>query len=329
MFDWVRFLEANHIHYVTSGPNVSRGHVAIKCPMCGSEDKSQHMSVHLKTGGWRCFRRPDAHKGGNPAGLVAALLKLSWQAAADLVGNNVHIPDNLLATVRELLTPGKHVPREPLTMPEEFREIGDQRSAQRFIEYLKGRDYTSKQIATLTKRYGMRYAISGPQKGRIIFPITFYGQLVTWTGRTIYPDQELRYKTHSANPEFEDHPAHGPINDYLLFFDRLLENKWDCDTLVLCEGPFDALKVSTLGLPYGIDASCFFTAAPSQTQIDLLYELVPNYRHRYLMLDQGTLATALKTQQHMQGLGFRVLTLPKSLKDPGLLNEKSLLEIVP
>jgi hypothetical protein len=328
-FDWVRFLETNHIHFVTSGPNVSRGHVAIHCPLCGSEDHSQHMSVNIKTGGWRCFRRPEMHRGGNPAGLVAALLGMSYGAAAELVGSNVHIPDNLLGTIRALLGPKQAPVQRRLILPGDFKPFDGRRSSERFVKYLQSRNYTMKQIATMTEEYGIRFATTGRQKGRVIFPIWFYGQLVTWTGRTIYDDQELRYLTLSADPETEDEPAHGPINDYLLFFDQLLENVEGCDTLILCEGPFDALKVSILGRRHGIDATCFFTASPSQTQIDLLFELVPNYKHRYLLLDQGTLATALKTQQLMQGLKFRVLTLPKSLKDPGLLNEKSLLEIVP
>lgn len=330
-FDWMRFLETNHVHFVTSGPNVSRGHVAIKCPMCGTEDKSQHMSIHLGTGGWRCFRRPEIHKGGNPAGLVAALLKISYGAAGELVGSNVHIPDNLLGTVRALLGPRVAPVRKKLHMPKEFRPISGQASSRRFVDYLKGpsRKFKTSQIERMTEEYGLRYATSGKYKGRIIFPVWFYGELVTWTGRTIYPDEELRYKTHSANPEWEDDPAHGPINDYLLFFDQLLENADDCDTLILCEGPFDALKVSILGRPHGIDATCWFTASPSRTQIDLFHELFAGYKKRFLMLDQGTLGTALKTQIAMQELKCGVLTLPKSLKDPGLISEKTLLDVVP
>lgn len=328
-FDWLRFLEANHVPFVTSGPNVSRGHVAIRCPMCGTADPSQHMSINLKEGWWRCFRRPDMHRGGGPAGLVAALLGISYGAAGELVGGNVIVPDNVLGTVRQLLdkTPAKAPAR--LRYPPEFKWIGGQMSARRFRKYLRDRKFTNEQIDRMSDEYGMRYAVSGPFRGRIIFPVWFYEKLVTWTGRTIYKDQELRYRTLSADPELEEHPAHGPINDYLLFFDELMRNEDGCDTLILCEGPFDALKVSMLGRPHGIDATCWFTATPSRAQIDLLYELFPGYRKRYLMLDAGTLATALKTQIDFHTLKCGILTLPKSLKDPGELTEKSLLEIVP
>lgn len=332
-FDWMRFLETNHIHFATKGSNVSRGHVAVRCPMCGSQDPSQHMSINLKTGGWRCFRRPESHSGGHPAGLVASLLNISMSAAIALVGQNVHIPDNLLGTVRTLLGPRKDAVPNPLKMPPEFRRFtpGKIASSRRFVDYLTGptRKFTYDQVMMMSEDYGLRYATSGKQKGRVIFPVWFEGNLVTWTGRTIYPDQELRYKTLSSDPEIEEVPAWGPITQYLLWYDDLLENVDDCDTLVLVEGPFDALNVSIRGRRHGIDSTCFTTAAPSAEQIMLLHDIVPSYKKRYLLLDQGTLATALKTQMAMQALKIRVLTMPKGLKDPGLLSEKQLLEIIP
>lgn len=330
-FDWLRFLESNSIHFRTTGANVSRGYVVVKCPMCGTEDHGEHMSINLNSGGWRCFRRPEAHRGGNPAGLVAALLGVSREAAGAIVGQNVHIPDDTLGAVRGLLNPAAEPIRARIRMPPEFKPIRDQRSGKRYREYLAGptRKFRASEIERLTDEYGLRYCTEGKFRGRIIFPVWYNGDLVSYTGRTIYPDQELRYLTLSTDPEKDDPPAWGPINDYLLFYDQLIENADDCDTLILCEGPFDALKVSVLGRRHGIDATCFFTAAPTQAQIYMLNDLVPTYRHRYLMLDAGTLATALRTQLDMQALDIHVLTLPKSLKDPGLLTEKQLLEIVP
>jgi hypothetical protein len=286
------------------------------------------MSINL-TGGWRCFRRPEAHRGGKPAGLVAQLLGISYEAAAALAGQNVHIPNDVLGTVKGLLGPKKIIAPDKLIMPDEFKPFDGQRSSSRFVDYLLGRDFTEKQIGRLTKQYGLRYATSGKMKGRIVFPVTYKGDLVSWTGRTIYSNEDLRYRTLSTDAEKDNPPAWGPINDYLLFHDQLEKNDWDCDTLILCEGPFDALKVSVLGRPYGIDATCFFTAAPTDAQIYKLFELVSLYRKRYLMLDAGTLATALRTQFDMQTLQCGVLTLPKTIKDPGLLSRRQLLKIVP
>lgn len=329
-FDWLRFLDTNSIHYRTSGPNVSRGFAVVKCPMCGAEDSGEHMSINLKSGGWRCFRRPDSHRGGHPSGLVAAILGISRDAARSLVGDNVHVPDDVLSAVNGLLKPAAHVNPSKIRMPPEFKPIRQQRSAKRYRDYLTGpsRMFKESEVDRLTDEYGLRYCTEGKFRGRIIFPVWHDGNLASWTGRTIYDDQELRYMTLSTDPEKDNPPAWGPINDYLLFYDQLMENADDCDTLILCEGPFDALKVSVLGRPYGIDATCCFTATPSQAQIHKLHDLVPLYRKRFLMLDAGTLAAALRTQFDMQALQFGVLTLPKSIKDPGLLRRDQLLKIV-
>lgn len=328
-FNWVQFLDSHHVHYVTSGPNVSRGHIATHCPFCGSQDPSQHMSLNLKHGGWNCWRN-DNHSGKSPVYLIQALISCSRERAQSIVGEGVFIPDDFLGAVRELVAPAQSTVQRQVTLPEEFKSFGARKpSAGRFERYLLGREFTQRQIDRMTRRFGLRYCTTGRFKGRIIFPVVFQGELMTYTGRTIYPDEELRYKTLSYDPELEEQPAVGPISDYLLFYDKLVANKADCDTLIYCEGPFDALKVNVIGRPHGICATCFFTSSPSQGQIDLAGDLIPIYRRRYLMLDAGTFATALRTQIDMSTLVHRVLTLPKHIKDPGLLTEQSLLNIVP
>lgn len=327
-FQWVQFLDSNHIHYATSGPNVSRGHIAVHCPFCGSQDPSQHMSLNLKHGGWNCWRNEN-HSGKSPVYLIQAMIGCSRERAQSIVGDSVFIPDDFLGTVQALIAPQQSAVRKPILLPPEFKRFEGQASARRFIEYLKGRDFTSKQIGRMSDRYDLRYCTAGKFRGRVIFPVTFEGNLMTYTGRTIYPDIELRYKTLSYDPELEEIPAVGPISDYLLFYDLLIKNRADCDTLIYCEGPFDALKVNVIGRAHGIAATCFFTSSPSQGQIDLAGDLVDVYKRRYLLLDQGTLATALRTQIGMSTLVHRVLTLPKAYKDPGLLTQKALLAIVP
>lgn len=328
-FNWMQFLESNHIHYASSGANVSRGHVAVKCPFCGAQDPSEHMSINLKHGGWNCWRN-DNHSGKSPVYLVQALISCSRERAQAIVGEGVFIPDDFLGAVRGLVAPTSAPVQRQVVLPAEFKPFGTGLpSARRFEAYLRGREFTPAQIDRMTRRYGLHYATSGKFKGRVIFPVTFEGKLMTYTGRTIYPDVELRYKTLSYDPELEEVPAVGPINDYLLFYDLLMENKADADTLIFCEGPFDALKVNVIGRRHGIAATCFFTSSPSRAQIDLAGDFVSVFKRRYLMLDQGTLGTALRTQMGMSTLVHRVLTLPKHVKDPGLLRERSLLDIVP
>ena len=94
----------------------------------------------------------------------------------------------------------------------------------------------------------------------------------------------------------------------------------DADTLVLCEGPFDALKVDVLGRDYGIAATCFFTSAPTDAQIALLHDLCPQFRRKVLLLDRGTLALAMRVNSRLAGLGVITREVSGDLKDPGVHN---------
>lgn len=332
VFDWERFFDQNGIPYAATGTNVSRGNVAIHCPFCGSSDEGQHMSVNLHGKGWRCFRRPD-HRGKGSARLVQALLGCTWERAKYLVGEAVYIPEDFNAQVHKLLAPPPPPIARKLKLPGHFKTIAERWSARPFLNYLTGpdRNFTMQQALRLTERYGMRYATQGAYKRRVVFPIHFEGKLVSWTGRAIDKGTEIRYKTLSDDPERAEREgegqALGPITDYLLWYDDALEA--DADTLVICEGPFDACKVDVLGRREGIVASCVFTSRPTNRQVELLHTLLPRFKHKLLLLDRGTLPTMLRVQSELTGLGLQLAELPRSLKDPGeFKSRKQLVEFV-
>lgn len=332
-FDWVSFLDANRIHYVTSGPNVSHGHVAVHCPFCGQADPSQHMAISTSGGGWKCWRNVE-HRGKAPAYLVASLLNITLERARDMVGGAVFIPEDFIGAVRDKIAPAAKVVRKGLKMPSEFVPIDDRYRCRNAVNYLMGdsRQFTRKQVMKFTDVYGLRFAIDGPYRGRIIFPVYQDGELKTWTGRHIDPRVELRYKTLTSKEEMvrEGDPiAAGPITDYLMWFDDLMENVDRSDTLLLCEGPFDGLKLRVEGARLGVEATCFTTAAPGRTQIDLLHQLAPRYKRRFLVLDQNTIHIALRVQWLAETLGLGVLQLPAHIKDPGLLTKDTLAALLP
>lgn len=324
MFDWTHFLERNNIpfssHHVTKGSQV-----AIHCPFCGPEDESQHLSISLKGRGWRCWRRPKSHVGKSPTKLIAALLNCSYDQAAAIAGTSIHLPQDFMGHVNRALSPPPQKSSRELELPSSFKPFGTYLPSERpFRRYLRGRDFTVREIDHyLTRDFDMHYCTQGPFRGRIVFPVYNDGELVTWTGRSIYADAFLRYMTLTSDEEkARDQlltPAAGPITDFLLWYDDLLHV--DADTICLCEGPFDGLKVRLLGEPHGVTATCLFTMDMSERQLDLLHELLPRFRRRYLILDKGTLPTALRLQGMLSGLGVRVHQLPKKLKDPGELAE--------
>lgn len=317
MFDWQGFLDSNSIPYRTSGANVSRGHVSVHCPFCGVDDPSEHMSINLDGRGWSCWRNK-AHAGIKPTRLVAALLDITPASAARLVGDSVFIPDDFIGTVRSKLAGNAGVADVDLRLPKEFKPIGDKPSARYFRRYLRGRGFTNKRIDLMTRRYGIYYCTRGRFKGRIVFTVVRDKKLQTWTARSIYAAAEQRYMTLSVNDE--DTPARSSINDNILWYDWL---KRGGETLVLCEGPFDALKVSVLGRKYGFKATCCFTAAPSEQQIELLYDVAPGFNRRLLLLDRGTLATSIRVSTALAAMKIQTILLPRHIKDPGDLSPLS------
>jgi len=326
MFDWPRFLDAHSIPHITSGPNVARDNIGVHCPFCGPEDQSYHMSISLAGKGWCCWRK-EGHRGKNPARLIQSLLGCSWEYAAQLVGLEGYVvSENFMEQVRASFAQTTKAPAgRSLHLPKEFRAFGKETIVTRpYFNYLKDRGF---QPDRLTKRYGVHFATLGAFKGRIIFTVHFEGRLVGWTARTIFTDGHPRYlalTTDEARAKQAGlEPAVGPLTNYLLWYDRLIKS--DADTLYLCEGPFDALKVSTLGRKHGIVATCFFTSSPSSSQLDALHELLPRFKHRALLLDEGTLHTAIRITGSLSGLGLKVILLPSNVKDPGELNETELL----
>lgn len=334
-FDWINFLERNGIEYVSEGPNVAKNNVNVHCPFCGAGDPSHHLGISLVGPWWGCWRDP-SHRGKSAARLVQALTGCSWPDAHAAVQEAASLPGDILGSVEALMNlprEGSVAPATSLILPKEFLPIADTRAAKFYWKYLRDRDYTDSQIGRLTKKFGIRYCRSGPFSGRIIFTIFHQGNLVTWTGRTIFPGETLRYKTLTSDRDRASvlglEPAAGNISEFLLWYDDLVADQ--NDTLFIVEGPFDALRVRTLGSRLGITATCFFTSAPSRTQMQLFYDLLPKYNKRYLLLDEGTLEKALKIESvlgdWLTGVGIDILQLPPKVKDPGELKKKEFIRL--
>lgn len=324
-FDWIAFLTNHNVEYVEKGPSVTRGNIAVRCPFC-LDDPSHHMSIHLEGRGWRCFRRPDEHKGRSPVALVAKLIGVSYAEAGRICGvNTSYLPEDFMSQINNYLEPARQeVMMRTLRLPAEFRKLdnGLGRRAQFFRYLINKRGFDAKDIPWLAEQFDLRFAVKGAFHHRIIFPITFEKKLITWTGRAINPTMSLRYLSLPTDQEAADRlglpPALEPISSHLLWYDRLKSFQTP-KVLYIVEGPFDALKVWYLGQQWGIVATCFFTATASEGQLDELHELLPRFRRKYLLLDQNTLPTAIRLHDMLATLGVQVRTLPKGIKDPALL----------
>lgn len=330
MIDWINFFDTRRIHYVDSGPNVARGNIACSCPWCGIDDPSEHLSINLDGKGFRCWRNKQ-HAGKNPVKLVQALLKCSWEQAEQIVGQKKSLPDDFMNKVKSSILKSD-IPKQLIypKIPIEFKTFVDRPSCKYHIGYLRRRGFTDHNIFRDTIDYDIYYATRGLYAGRIIFTVWFEGKLCGWTGRTIYDQEQVRYSTLTNNAEtaFErgETPAPFPISHYLLFYDRIANA--NADTIVLCEGPFDAWRVNLLGKDLGVVATCFFTSMLSDQQLNLLHEVLPRYKNKILLLDQNTFSKAARIKSDLVTLGVETKRLPISIKDPGEISDQKTLQEV-
>ena len=333
MFNWIMFFDEHGIEYVTSGPNVAQGNINVRCRFC-VDDPSHHMGISLKGKGWACWR-DKTHRGKSEARLVAVLLSIPMEEARRIVSGGTTISSTgIHDLVQVRLSPDDKVVDDRsrsrwLRLPDNFKKFEALPSSRRYYQYMKIRHYRYQQVREISDFYDVHYCNTGPFKGRIIFPVYYQGELVTWTGRSVYPHARVRYKTLTVDLEkakVEGTPvAMKRTSDLLLWYDQLVE--FPGQKLVVVEGPFDALRVDYFGRLGGVRATCLFGKNVSAVQMHLLHELVQYYPERYLILDQEASADALRMQMELAPLRFRVKQLPFGIGDPAGVSKKQLLEL--
>lgn len=320
-FEWIAFLNRHRVPYNTRGPNTPSGAITVACPFCGPADPSDHMVV-WRSGGWRCWRNHH-HRGKHPAQLVQALIHCSAAEAQRITATaSIPAPSDLARAIAGL-KPRQPTPVVGLEMPEEFRPLNSKDwAAKPFRQYLWDRGFKANSDY-LHWRYGLRYCTRGPFHGRLIFPVVHRGQLISWTGRTIYDNEENRYKSLTVNPEVAAKigmgPALAPINHHFLWYDWLTDMRsQEAHTFVLCEGPFDALKINVLGEPV-IVSTCWMGSEPTKQQIGLLHALVQPFKRRYVISDRDMPQKAIRIANTLTSLGFEAVSLPANVDDPAEL----------
>jgi hypothetical protein len=323
MFDWPQFL-------ATHGVAFSRlsSEVTLHCPYCGQADRSEHLSISLKGAGWRCFRNR-AHAGRSRSKLIQALLNVPLDEARRLAGEDTFTPSppdaDFAAHIAGLLweTPAT-APVGPLTFPTEFKPLRPlapmSHIGHPFWDYLRDtRKFSFDDGAWVAETYNLHYAARGPYRYRLIIPVyDAEGQLKTWTARSILPDEPLRYKTLPVGPrKGEEGPfaAQGPGS--LLLGLPLLLRLPNPEVLVLCEGPFDAFRITALGRQFGVYGTCLFGLNVSDAQINLLERLMTRFKRLVLLLDPDQEFLPWQVQGAIRPMHVHIGKLPEGVDDPG------------
>ena len=194
-----------------------------------------------------------------------------------------------------------------------------------FWAYLRDRGFPDGQIEELARHFRLHYAMQGEGAYRLIVPIyNADGELMTWTGRSIADDAKVRYKTLTVHPEAGEISARAPITDLLLDLPNL---NYGGSFLIICEGPFDVLKLWPYAERYNARVTCLFGKTISTAQIELLAGLRDGYYGCFLLLDPDAVMDSLRLRERLSAL--RVMSVnPSDDADPGEMNETQICDLM-
>lgn len=337
MIDWASFLRRHNIDFVEQGPSTAKGNVYVKCVWC-KDSENYYLGIHLCRGkrweGYGCWR-DQRHRGRDPRKLVGALLGIGLSEANRLLKLDGDAPGFVYGTISDRVAKMKSVDEVDdfkLKFPPEIKPIQNDAQSRIFISYLEERGFSEDEAIEACYRYKLRYAMKGPFSYRLIFPIRDEYELVTWTGRSVVEDEEVRYRTLSSDPEkaeAENLPrAMGPIT-YFLWNEREIV-KGNGNGLIVCEGPIDAIKLDYYCREsLGVWGTCLFGKTISNEQVYTLHQVAPYYGKKFILLDKDAGLVGRKLLTRLYHWGYRFLGMPRGkYKDVGAMPKDKLLDFI-
>lgn len=314
-----------NIEYKERGTDVGVGNVNIKCPWC-VDDKGMHLGIKVDGSKYGCWRNP-LHRGNELAYVLKQLLHIPLPSAYELLGKQwkdkkgVSVEEEEFMGVRKRLL-GEKEDKEKITELEllpEFKEVKKVGVTRKFWEYIRGRGFSEEECEKVINKYKIKCCLMGDWEGRLIIPIIIDNKLVSWIGRTIYKDEELRYKNLLSDKSVMK------VSEVLFNLDEV---KKGGQVLFICEGMFDSIKVQTY-LPSYHAATCLFTKNASKRQLALFYELKNKYQKFVVVLDKGEDRDAFRLLRQLEFLGNKVKRYELTeAKDPGELIKEQVDRIV-
>jgi hypothetical protein len=236
--DWRRLFTSLGIQWRDRGPNTRSGNVNIRCPFCNA-DPSFHLAVSEEIEAFICYR-DSRHAGRSFIRLLMALRNSRAQAISLLNGH-----------------PGRaQAPVAPIEVRVQSRtdrlwNSFEGAHSQPFARYLQEQRGFANPYRVI-ERYDLRSSNQGAWARRLLLPFRdLNNNIETWVGRAIDDARTPKYKMElSANP--------GAV-----YVPRKMRA-----TVILCEGPLDALKVAVA--TEDMDVSSIATAGKNVNTAKLL-----------------------------------------------------------
>ena len=300
MIDVIKILDACNTPYITKGNNVTDGDINIKCPFCGNDDPSEHCGINPNNGVWGCWRNAE-HRGKGLTRLIQKLIHCSVIEAEKLISSysiGVLVPIKRIKT--ELVEE---------TLPSNFAEITRSGIYEKFYNYLIRRNFNKTDIINVCKRYQLKGCLSGDYRYRLIIPYYDDYTLLGWTGRSIRDGEKLRYKT--SNKQIKK-------TLYNL-------NNVSYDTVIITEGPFDAIKLDFYGQFLGVNAVAVSGLSISDRQYSIIWKLA-NEKKVYVLFDKGTFSKALQLKSKISNI--QILQMPENYDDAGEFSSFSVISLI-
>ncbi|MBT7930177.1 hypothetical protein HN682_09755 [Candidatus Peregrinibacteria bacterium] len=319
-FDIRKYLSSQDIHFKEEGENIGQGSIGICCPSCG--DDNYHMGIDVDTKIYNCWK---CEEQGNLASLIMLLEDVTLQSAFDRIkaGQTEKVIDrkNFFEQVQDILckvvyggekviTKGQHEKKLEVPFTHHLHELDEQFIFDRmFLKFIKERNYSPEELA----EWGIVAEVVGEYGYRLMFPITYEGEVVSYLGRTVSNDK-TKYKNCSNDT------AIIPMRKLLYGYDYITKGQ---DSLVICEGVFDTIRFGK-GVAVGI-----FGKDMSVDQMALLCSLDIR-KEIWIALDGEALYDADKIAKNLKPLvnaQVKILVL-ESGKDPDNYPREELLELI-
>ena len=219
---------------------VNRGWVNCNCPYCDTKDTSFNLGFNPVGNYYHCWKSKHSYSMGEILSTILQIPESSVRSVLkDYSGAGEILPERKKSKVTKL-----ELPTDTFTKAER--------------KYLKSRGF---EPGYLLKKYGIvGGGIDGDWKFRIIIPLYYNGQLLSWTGRSILSKEKLKQLNLPRYKNLSNKKSVRNLKELFFNIDNCRKK-----SVVLTEGAFDVLR-------FDGDAICSMGTELTESQINLLSE---------------------------------------------------------